>query len=80
MSRVTLSAVLTLLRLVLSFANKAARLLYSIIDLVDDGCLNASVEKPAWYQHVIGALTTLESVCAHLSNIEDSITVNSPNE
>lgn len=76
MSKITISAVLTVLRLVIAFLGKAVRLVYTIIDLVDDGCLNASVERPEWYSHLVAAINTIEDVCSHLSLIEDNLTIN----
>lgn len=76
MPKITLSAVLLLLRLIIGFLVKAVRLGYSIVDLVDDGVLNNSANRPEWYDHIVQAIGALEDVTSHLSNIEDNLIVN----
>lgn len=71
MSKITLNAVITVLRLVLSFFSKIIRLLYSVIDLVDDGCLNASVSVPDWVTTLRSAITSLESLSAHVFGVTE---------
>lgn len=73
MSKVTLSAVLTLIRLAIVLLSKGTRLIYSIIDLCDDGMVNQSAEKPAWYDHAIRVISLLEESTSSLSSIEDDI-------
>lgn len=73
MSKITLSAVLTLLRLGIILANKCARLVYSIIDLCDDGMINQSAEKPQWYDRALAVIGALEESATSLSAIEDEI-------
>lgn len=73
MSKITLSAVLTLLRLVICTINKGVRLVYSIVDLCDDGILNQSAEKPAWYDRACSVINALEESAHTLSIIEDEI-------
>lgn len=73
MSKITLSAVLTLLRLGIVLVNKVVRLVYSIIDLCDDGIINQSADKPVWYDRVIAVIGALEESATSLSSIEDEI-------
>lgn len=73
MSKITVNAVLTVLRLVVSLTSKCIRLLYSIADLVDDGCLNASVSRPDWMLTLRSALSTFETMLGHLSSVEDEV-------
>lgn len=73
MSKITLSAVLTLLRLAIVLANKIVRLIYSVIDLCDDGIINQSAEKPSWYDRVISVIGAFEEAATSLSSIEDEI-------
>lgn len=78
MSKITLSAVLTLIRLAIVLLGKGVRLVYSVIDLCDDGIVNQSAEKPAWYEHAVRVISLLEDASSSLSGIEDSI--NFPHE
>lgn len=73
MSKITLSAILTLIRLVIVLVNKGVRLVYAIIDLCDDGIVNQSVEKPAWYDKAVAIIGVLEESVSSLSSIEDEI-------
>lgn len=75
MSKITLSAILTLIRLVIVLLSKGARLIYSVIDLCDDGIINQSAQKPAWYDRVISVIGSIEESAAALSSIEDEITL-----
>lgn len=76
MSKITLSAILTLIRLAIVLLNKGSRLIYSILDLCDDGIINQSYERPAWYEHVVRVLSLLDDATSSLSNLEDSMTLN----
>lgn len=73
MSKITINAILTVLRLVMSLVTKCIRLVYGIIDLTDDGCLNNSVPRPEWMLALVSAINTLESLGGELSSVEDSI-------
>lgn len=73
MSKITLSAVLTLIRLAIVLLSKGIRLVYSVIDLCDDGIINQSAEKPAWYDHAVRVINLLEDATSSLSSIEDGI-------
>lgn len=73
MSKITVNAVLTVLRLVISLTTKCIRLIYSIMDLVDDGCINASVTRPDWMITLCSALSSFESLTSHLSAVEDEV-------
>lgn len=77
MSKITISAILTLIRLAIVLLSKGSRLVYSIIDLCDDGMINQSVPRPDWYDHLIRVLSLLEDATASLSNLEDNLTINS---
>lgn len=73
MSKITLSAILTLIRLAIVVISKGARLIYSIVDLCDDGIINQSAEKPSWYEKACEIIGTLENATQSLSSIEDEI-------
>lgn len=73
MSKITLEAILTLLRLAIVVSSKAARLIYTVVDLCDDGIINQSAEKPAWYEHLVRIIRLLEDATSSISNIEDEI-------
>ena len=73
MSKITLSAILTLIRLAIVLLSKGVRLVYSIMDLVDDGIINQSADKPAWYEHLARIISLLEDASSSLSSIEDEI-------
>lgn len=73
MSKITLGAICTLLRLVLSLVPKVIRLLYSVVDLVDDGVINQSAEMPSWMDKVASAINQFEDACRLVSQVEDEI-------
>lgn len=73
MPKVTISAILTIIRIVLSLLLKVARMSYSVLDLLDDGIINQSAEKPAWYQSVVSFISQIENATSSLSMIEDEI-------
>lgn len=73
MSKITISAVLTLLRLVMLLISKGIRVIYAITDLVDDGCINNSAPRPEWMVVLSQALVSLQSVGSSLSSIEDDV-------
>lgn len=73
MSKITLSAILTLIRLAVVLLSKGTRLVYAIIDLCDDGIINQSADKPVWYDRIISVINSIESAAAALSTIEDEI-------
>lgn len=73
MSKITLSAICTLIRLAVVLFGKGVRLVYSIIDLCDDGIVNQSADKPAWYDKVVSIIGTLEDALSSLSSVEDEI-------
>lgn len=73
MSKITVNAVLTVLRLVVGLTTKCIRLLYSIADLVDDGCLNASIARPDWMVTLNSVLSSFETLVGHLSSVEDDV-------
>lgn len=73
MSKITINAVLTVLRLALSFLGKVVRLIYTIIDLVDDGVINQSAPRPDWVAILASAINSIEDVMSHFSGIEDSL-------
>lgn len=73
MSKITVNAVLTVLRLAVGLTAKVIRLLYTICDLVDDGCLNASVSRPDWLITLKTVLSSLESLNGHLCGVESEV-------
>lgn len=73
MSKITINAVLTVLRLAISLIGKVVRLLYSVSDLVDDGCINASVPRPEWMVSLCSVISTLENLQIHTSSVEDDV-------
>lgn len=73
MSKITINAVFTVVRLVISFMAKCIRLLYAISDLVDDGCVNASVTRPDWMVSISSVLANLESLIGHMRVVEENI-------
>lgn len=73
MSKITVNAALAVLRLVLVLVAKSIRLIYSVMDLVDDGCLNASVPRPDWMFTLSSVLSTFESMSGHLAGIESEL-------
>lgn len=73
MSKITVNAVLTVLRLVITLLTKAVRLIYTIIDLVDDGCINASAPRPDWIVVLSTALDNIQGVLGHLGGVEDEV-------
>lgn len=73
MSKITLSAICTLIRLAVVLLGKGIRLVYSIIDLCDDGIVNQSADKPTWYDKVVSIIGALEDALSSLSSVEDEI-------
>ena len=73
MSKITLNAALALLRFTLNLIPKVIRILYSIIDLVDDGCLNASVPRPSWMVTISHVIDQLTAVGSDLTSVESQI-------
>lgn len=57
--------------------SKGSRLVYSVIDLCDDGIINQSVPRPDWYEYLVRVLSLLEDATSTLSSIEDNLTINS---
>lgn len=73
MSKITVNAILTVIRLVASLLSKCLRLIYAALDLVDDGCINASVPRPDWVVTLQSVLTTIEQLSSHISGVEDEV-------
>lgn len=73
MSKITLNAALALLRFTLNLIPKVIRILYSIVDLVDDGCLNASVPRPQWMVTISQVIDQLTAVGSDLTQIESQM-------
>lgn len=74
MSKVTISAILAVVRLVLNLISKAVRMIYTVIDLCDDGCINNSVTRPAWVESLFAVISTLEGIGSELTSVETQIT------
>lgn len=73
MSKITINAILAVLRLALSLIGKVIRLLYSVSDLVDDGCINNSVPRPDWMLSLVSVISTLENLQINTSMVEDDV-------
>lgn len=73
MSKFTINAALTLLRFALNLLPKVVRVIYAVIDLVDDGCLNGSVPRPSWINALQGVIDTLTAVGSELTTVEGQL-------
>ena len=73
MSKITLNAALALLRFALNLIPKVVRIIYAVIDLVDDGCLNASVPRPQWMVTLNSVIDQLTAVGSDLTSVESQI-------
>lgn len=73
MSKITISAILAVLRLAISAVQKVIRLIYTIIDFVDDGVVNQSVERPDWVVSLASAITSLEEILANFDVVENDL-------
>lgn len=73
MSKFTINAALELLRFALNLIPKVIRIVYTIIDLVDDGCINSSVPRPAWMSALSGVIDTLTAVRSDLTLVEGQL-------
>lgn len=73
MSKFTINAALALLRFALNLLPKAIRVIYAVIDLVDDGCLNGSVPRPSWMNALQSVIDTLTAVGSELTSIEGQL-------
>lgn len=73
MSKFTINAAIALLRFALNLIPKVIRVLYSVIDLVDDGCLNGSCPRPEWLAQLSNVIDTLTSVGSDLTQVETRI-------
>lgn len=73
MSKFTINAAIALLRLALNLLPKIIRLIYAVIDLVDDGCLNSSVPRPAWMSSLQNVIDTLTAVGSDLTAVETEV-------
>lgn len=76
MSKFTISAVLGVLRVLIGALSRCSRLIYAVIDLVDDGCLNSSATRPQWYDLLRGCLDSLDAILSHVNGISSEITNN----
>lgn len=79
MSKITISAILTIIRIALSLGEKLVRSYYTILDIVDDGIVNASVSKPDWYDKVVSAIANIEHGLQSLSDVSDILTLPADN-
>ena len=73
MSKFTINAVLAVLRVLIGVLSRGARLIYAILDLVDDGCLNASCNRPDWYQTFLAAASSLESLVSNVGCVKNEL-------
>lgn len=73
MSKITLSAILTIIRVVLTLGERILRSTYSILDIVDDGVINNSVERPEWYAKLVAAISNIEHAMETITSVSDEI-------
>lgn len=73
MPKFTINLALALLRFALNLIPKVARVIYTIIDLVDDGCLNSSAPRPEWLRSLSSVLDSLSAVGSTLTQVESQI-------
>lgn len=73
MSKVTLSAILTIVRIALSLGEKLVRSIYTIVDICDDSVINNSVPKPDWYSDLIRIINNLQLALQDLGGLSDKV-------
>lgn len=73
MSKFTVSAVLAILRVLAGVLSRANRLIYAVLDIIDDGCLNGSASRPEWFGILESAISTIESLLSHVFSIENKL-------
>lgn len=73
MSKFTINAALALLRFALNLLPKVVRIIYTVIDLIDDGCINSSVPRPSWMVSLQSVIDTLTAVGSDLTSIENQL-------
>lgn len=73
MSKITISAILTIIRIVLTLGEKLIRGLYMIIDICDDGVINSSIPKPEWYEKVVSVISNIEFALHSVSEVSDEL-------
>ena len=73
MSKFTISAVLGILRVLIGALSRCTRLIYAVIDLIDDGCLNASAPRLQWYDLLRGCLDSLDAILSHVNGISNKL-------
>lgn len=73
MSKFTVSAVLAILRVLVGVLRRASRLVYAVLDVIDDGCLNGSAARPEWYGVLESALSTLDSLLSGVCEVENKL-------
>lgn len=50
-------------------------MVYSILDIVDDGVINNSVTRPDWVEKVVNALANIEFALSQLRSVETEVSV-----
>ncbi len=75
MSQITISAILTLLRVIFTLGEKIVRLVYCIVDLVDDGMINDSAPRPEWMDVFPRVIQNFEDALHDLSTVSHSLTL-----
>lgn len=73
MSKITISAILTIIRIILTLGEKLVRSLYTILDICDDGMINSSIPKPSWYEKVVRTINNVELALHDVSDISDDL-------
>lgn len=73
MSKITISAVLQIISLVLKLLEKSSRLIISVADLVDDGISNDSVKTPAWYSRLMSVIKSFDNLLFDMNWLQSDI-------
>lgn len=73
MSKITISAILTIIRILFTLGEKLVRGLYMILDICDDGIVNLSVPRPTWYETVVRTINNVELALHDISNVSDEL-------
>lgn len=73
MSKITISTVLTIIRIVLTLGEKLVRLIYTIIDICDDGIVNFSFDKPAWYDSLVRVIGNIQESLRDICDVSNEL-------
>lgn len=75
MSKITISAILTIIRIALTIGEKLIRSFYMVLDIVDDGTVNDSVPRPDWYEKVVSSISNIEFALRNISDVADNLSI-----